>query len=1503
MFYGCNKLQSIDLSKFDTSLVTDMNHMFSHCIALTFLNLSNFYFLYDIDMSYMFYNCNSLQYINFTSEKKIYINNMKHMFEQCLQLLSLDLISFETSNVSHMEYAFYNCNKLVKIKNINFNTSSALYMHYMFYNSYSLLNLDLTSFVASKYAITMNNMFENCNSLQYVTFPLIEKLRIGSMEYMFCECHSLISLDLTSFDTSEVTNMSYVFHNCQNLVFLNISNFNTSSVTDMFRMFKNCRKITSIDLSSFDTSRVRYMRAMFCGCNNIISLNLSHFDTSKVTSISFIFEECTSLKYLNIYNFTKTSNMIEYFNPFINTNGFKYCLKENNIFFNGGGGLYNLNNMERDCSNQCYPYEKFYISSSKTCSDDCKSNNMYQYGSQCINSCPKRYKSSSDNICEFLNCSKYYNFQQTDCIDEIPQKYFLNNTVLKTIDKCNIACSKCDMNSTKSSLCISCDNYYYPKINDIFNIYPYIKCYKSIEGYYLDNENSIFKPCYESCQNCDIKGNLTYHNCKACKSNYFYKFIIEHYTYINCYNKCEFYYFYEKDSNEFFCTKELKCPNYYNKLIVDTGQCVKYCNESNNYNYEFKNVCYEKCPNNTKISLNFDNYCDPICNEDEPFEIIESQECVKNCSIYFLYNKICRLNYNQSNLDLILINIQNDLIGEYFNFSSINNNQDIIIEENHNIYTITLEDKNISGFDECDYSLRNYYNIDYNQSIYKLIINSSKESENNNISYEMYYPLYNKNLEKLNKSICNYTCKEEKCLLCTQRSLSYDLCVSCNDNYYPIFNESFNIYSYINCYKDPEKYYLDINDSTYKQCYYTCQKCNISGNNETHNCISCDKNYPYSYNYNCYNNCDYYFYYDNEKEKYFCTEKLECPQNFSKLISLKRQCIEECYNDDIYKYEYKEKCYEKCPNGTDISQDNYYYCEPLCSKELPFKLIKNKECVESCSINELYNKSCYLKYDNKNINPILISIENDLISEYFSFTKINNNKDIIIEEEYAIIIISLENKNISGLEKCDYILKDYYNISYNQNIYKVIINSTEKNEISYEMFFNLNGLHLEKLNTSLCNYSCKEEKCLLCSQKSDFYNICISCNKNYYPILNDFSNIYSYINCYQNPEGYYLDINDSIYKSCYNSCKTCYGFGNNDTHNCAICKNKFIYEIDYQNYSNCYENCSYYFYFDKELNKLLCTEKLECPKKYDKLILEKNQCIDNCIEDDIYKYELGKKCVIKCPSNTEENNYFCNIKCTKEFPFELIETQECISSCSIIERQKKICRSNYIEINNDTDSSKTVQDAAIENIKEGLTGEFNTSDIDKGENIVIEEEGSTITITTTENQKDGETNKNESTINLGQCEIKLKEYYKIPINNSLYILKLDVVQKGMKIPKIEYEVYYPLYGKNLEKLDLTVCEDTKIDLSIPAELDENIDKLNTSSGYFNDICYTYTSENGTDISLTDRKKEFIENNKTLCEENCEFTRYDYETKKAVCSCNIKINLPLMSDIVIDKNKL
>ena len=84
MFSDCPKLQSLDLSSFNTEMVETMRAMFSDCPKLQSLDLSNFNTEKVTDMSYMFNNCSKLQSIIIS--KDFTTKSMKfdtYMFVNC----------------------------------------------------------------------------------------------------------------------------------------------------------------------------------------------------------------------------------------------------------------------------------------------------------------------------------------------------------------------------------------------------------------------------------------------------------------------------------------------------------------------------------------------------------------------------------------------------------------------------------------------------------------------------------------------------------------------------------------------------------------------------------------------------------------------------------------------------------------------------------------------------------------------------------------------------------------------------------------------------------------------------------------------------------------------------------------------------------------------------------------------------------------------------------------------------------------------------------------------------------------------------------------------------------------------------------------------------------------------------------------------------------------------------------------------------------------------------
>ena len=425
------------------------------------------------------------------------------------------------------------------------------------------------------------------------------------------------------------------------------------------------------------------------------------------------------------------------------------------------------------------------------------------------------------------------------------------------------------------------------------------------------------------------------------------------------------------------------------------------------------------------------------------------------------------------------------------------------------------------------------------------------------------------------------------------------------------------------------------------------------------------------------------------------------------------------------------------------------------------------------------------------------------------------------------------------------------------------INSTlYKYEYNGKCYKNCPNGFIEDESNNIIKCKCELDKCLLCPTIALNNELCTKCNYNYYPMENDPSNKGYYFNCYNELKGYYLDKIDWIYKKCYYSCKTCEIKGDNITHNCLECNTNFTIEKIVNNYTNCYEKCHYYYFFDKE-NNYYCTSNFSCPNEFSKLLEDKRQCIKIDIKNliqDLFKFEKKE--------GSAKNE-------TKEEKSEEEKKEEEIK----------------------------LYDSIIENIETVFTSDnYDTSTIDSGKDEVIEIDKMTITFTTTENQKNS-TNNNLTTIDLGECEISLRKFYNISNEQTLYMKKIDVVQDGMKTAKVEYDVYYKNSDSNLEKLNLSVCENSKVTLSVPIVISENIDKLNSSSDYYNDICYPATSAHKTDITLKDRKKEFVEGNKTVCQEECIFSKYDSFNQMAICSCKVKESSSTFINMKINKTKL
>ena len=259
---------------------------------------------------------------------------------------------------------------------------------------------------------------------------------------------------------------------------------------------------------------------------------------------------------------------------------------------------------------------------------------------------------------------------------------------------------------------------------------------------------------------------------------------------------------------------------------------------------------------------------------------------------------------------------------------------------------------------------------------------------------------------------------------------------------------------------------------------------------------------------------------------------------------------------------------------------------------------------------------------------------------------------------------------------------------------------------------------------------------------------------------------------------------------------------------------------------------------------------------------------NNCI----YKYNFYWNSTINQIIFLLENEF-----CPEKLPYEKMETKQCVESCTNEEFINKICIINHYSENNINLITEQLRNIIYE-----VTGSKYDVIID-GNNIIYE-----ITTTSTNNEYH-----NISLIDFGECEKILKEHYSIEY---LIVFKRDVKLNDSYPLIVEYEVYSP---ETKEKLNLSLCENKNIDIYIPLFLDNytynlynsmnefGIDILNENNSFYNDICTPFSTDEGTDITLSDRQKTYYNENITLCENNCKYIYYNSSNGKAKCQCILK----------------
>ena len=858
------------------------------------------------------------------------------------------------------------------------------------------------------------------------------------------------------------------------------------------------------------------------------------------------------------------------------------------------------------------------------------------------------------------------------------------------IKKCSFECKGDNKYYGEDKVCLpNCDSFPFNKtINDEDNSCVEKCDPSSLYKFETININDGKKHCSQKCE----VGYEKYSEDYICREN-----CLAPYNYVDgkeCHEKCPYkkYVQFNSQTNEYICQdncdehfyyyeKDRICiPNCEDYIIQNTNECILNCSAINYYFYDFfntdeevingvhsyeHNTCVNKCPED-KPFLRENNHCYKDCNsETYHYYKEEDKKCLKKCPPEM------KIYENKCVIDCPTSTFLDTKTNECINSCEISKNR---------YYYYTPPDNEC--IEKCDVSL--YMNG------YECV---NKCPDEGNKYLDLNNRCVNKCPEYRNFVIKEFTHNEKD----TQRR-----CLSSCDENYPYYyyngvediNECVAICSYfvlpenknyksIECFEDncPEyyDYYIKYENGT-NQCLKSCPEempFYIPSDGKKQCFKSCPDDTPYFkyYSNECSGTCDTKIIDYKTKEcligcsssqnfakdgngNTYCID--ECNKNIGEYLSLNRECVTSCDEDQFLIKDISDPSHKKC-----VCKLLYYYDDSGNQKCFNPEI---KECGEDPSFSEykyrIYNTNQCSKYCFGLLSPsediCYINEQNCTKIDINSILVINNNQ-IKCECKYRFYIDKTTNKKkcLGENEKCP----EYYYL-YNPNTKECT--DICQNDYSFE-FDN------KCLRQCPSGFSIDEKKC--------------KCNNKWHK-----TNENSFV-CYGNEEQNcggdfpYL-IEDT--NECVNKCKgTNYEVFYKDKCYLSCSSNKGLFKVETKDEKlkeiakyTC--QCQYLWYDDKEEIECLSPTETCSDTQYKYLIKDTNECTNACPESYYYfnnecfktcdeaknKYQISvknsttssKECICENLWKKQGNEVECikNSICDK---FMVNETKECVEKC------------------------------------------------------------------------------------------------------------------------------------------------------------------------------------------------------------------------------------------------
>ena len=431
----------------------------------------------------------------------------------------------------------------------------------------------------------------------------------------------------------------------------------------------------------------------------------------------------------------------------------------------------------------------------------------------CIECIEGYYKMENTNNCVNINNPPMYHYFNTTLNKFLKCSENCLTCNQSQVNSSYYGCTSCDEISIlypESTNCLNCfarNKYINPYFNECLDEIP--------EGYYLkDADNKLVDICYYTCKTCQTKGNETNHQCLNCNEEN--PFTFQHST---CLDKCFKKDLYaDLDSKQCFITcldntntnKTFgfnyecyeKCPNGTKIDEKRTGENICIC-EGLYYMEGKKTIC-----------INSNN-----CPEEYPLQKENSLECYRECIIIYklecypycpentfsikIYDfELCLDIINETmSLDLLNLDEFSFIVQKNITFNNTQNNIAIncyegitinIYPHSTDIYNIPSEYSNLTfiNLDKCEDYIRRFYHLDKNEILY-IISAEIKNPSTNRVTNEFIFNIYLKNGTELEYlSICN---NKNSSFYVTSALTNLDLANF--DEAQDLYDQGYNIYN------------------------------------------------------------------------------------------------------------------------------------------------------------------------------------------------------------------------------------------------------------------------------------------------------------------------------------------------------------------------------------------------------------------------------------------------------------------------------------------------------------------------------------------------------------------------------------------------------------------------------------------------------------------------------------------------------------------------------------